>query len=123
MCILVGFIAAMGTEAPEIGRWYRSPSRPLFEVVAVSADDGTIELQYFDGTIEEIDPDDWISMRTEATGAPEDWSGSVDISNEDLPDNRLFAHLDWQSEVDALDIEDLLDTELPDSDSGGELNL
>lgn len=107
----------MGVEGPKIGRWYRSPSRPLFEIVAVDSDDGSIELQYFDGTIEEIDPEIWLGLRAEQTGAPEDWSGSVDISIEDLPGNRrLFAHLDWQSEVDAIDEDYLLDNELPGSE-------
>jgi len=30
-----------------------------FEVVALDDDDGTIEIQYFDGTVEEMDIEDW----------------------------------------------------------------
>jgi len=77
----------------------------LFEIVAVNEYDGSIELQHFDGTIEEVDPEDWISMRAEQTNPPEDWTGSVDINLEDFPDRRARrSHkLDWQSEIDALD--------------------
>ena len=67
---------------PNIGDWYRNPSG-TFEVVAYDEDDGTIEIQYFDGTIEEMEREDWIAQwkegSLEAAEAPEDWSGSVDV--------------------------------------------
>ena len=40
---------------PVIGQWFSRPNGTLFEVVAVDEDDGTVELQQFDGTIDEID--------------------------------------------------------------------
>jgi hypothetical protein len=74
----------MATNAqPTIGDWYRNPSGVLFEVVAYDEDDGTIEIQYFDGTIEEMEREDWDAQwkdgSIEAGEAPEDWSGSVDV--------------------------------------------
>jgi hypothetical protein len=105
-----------GVEAPEIGRWYRSRNKPLFEVVAINDRDGSVELQHFDGTIEEVDPDDWVSMRAESTGAPEDWSGSVDISVEDLPESSQAIHMDWQTELDALDDDYLSGNDLISTD-------
>ena len=44
---------------PTIGNWYRIQGGDSFEVVAYDEDDGTIELQYFDGTVEEMDIEDW----------------------------------------------------------------
>lgn len=68
---------------PGIGDWYRLTGGELFEVVALDEDDGTIEIQYFDGTIEEMDVEDWDTQwdegALESAEAPEDWSGSVDI--------------------------------------------
>lgn len=68
---------------PSIGSWYRFSAGDLFEVVAFDGDDGTIELQYFDGTVEEMELEDWKSHwadRTlETAEAPEDWTGSIDI--------------------------------------------
>lgn len=73
--------------APSVGEWYRYTDGDLFEVVAVDEDEGTIEIQYFDGTIEEIDAEDWAMQwhdhQIEAAAAPEDWSGSVDMDAED----------------------------------------
>jgi hypothetical protein len=41
--------------APVIGEWYRRPGGETFEVVAIDPDDRTIEIQYFDGTVEELE--------------------------------------------------------------------
>jgi hypothetical protein len=77
----------MATPHPGIGDWYRLNSGSLFEVVAFDDDDGTIEIQYFDGTVEEMDVEDWEAQwedgALETAEAPEDWSGSVDVDAED----------------------------------------
>lgn len=72
---------------PRIGDWYRSNGGELFEVVAVDDDDGTIDIQYFDGTVEEMDREDWEAQwdegLIEVAEPPEDWSGSVDAESAD----------------------------------------
>lgn len=96
---------------PRIGDWYRSNGGELFEVVAVDDDDGTIDIQYFDGTVEEMDLEDWDAQwedgLLEAAEPPEDWSGSVDVEagDDDAPgesrgdDSTLRA-----SSLDGLDL-------------------
>ena len=78
----------MNVLKPEIGEWYRGATNALFEVVAIDDSDQTIEIQYFDGTIEEMDFDSWLEMlkdeSIESADAPEDWSGSLDVDSEDL---------------------------------------
>jgi hypothetical protein len=75
-------VGGMNIPQPNIGEWYRNPGG-VFEVVAYDEDDGTIEIQYFDGTIEELEREDWNAQWKEGTleagEAPEDWSGSVDV--------------------------------------------
>ena len=73
----------MTTKYPTIGQWFRRPNGTLLEVVAVDEDDGTIEIQLFDGTIDEIDIDTWPEQFLVEVSAPEDWSGSVDMDPED----------------------------------------
>lgn len=68
---------------PLVGEWYADTQGTLFEVVAVDPDDGTVEVQYFDGTVEELDADSWEEMRPKPSDPPEDWSGSFDIDRED----------------------------------------
>jgi len=69
--------------APRIGSWYRDAAGALFEVVAFDEDDGTIEVQHFDGTVEEYELDAWFDSQLTVAAPPEDYSGSLDIERED----------------------------------------
>jgi hypothetical protein len=73
----------MAIKLPTIGDWFTHPAGDLFEVVAVDEDDATIEIQYFDGTIEELDVDSWGELKCRDAVPPEDYSGSMDIERED----------------------------------------
>ncbi|MGD9841436.1 MAG: DUF6763 family protein [Steroidobacteraceae bacterium] len=76
----------MNIAAPIVGDWYQDREGELFEVVALDADDHTIEVQYFDGTLEEFDGDDWIALLPREAEAPEDWTGPLDVEPEDHDD-------------------------------------
>jgi len=71
-----------------VGQWYCNASDERFEIVAIDAADESIEVQYFDGSIAEMDFDSWndqlLDGALELADAPEDWSGSVDIDRADL---------------------------------------
>ncbi len=54
-----------GVVPPEIGSWYRQLNGNHFMVVAVDEKDATIELQHFDGTIEDVDVDGWLELSAE----------------------------------------------------------
>ena len=73
---------------PVIGQWFRRPNGTLFEVVALDDDAGTVELQQFDGTLDEVDLDAWPELLLVEASAPEDWSGSVDMDPEDYVGKR-----------------------------------
>jgi hypothetical protein len=74
----------MNIQFPAIGNWFRRPDGTLFEVVAVDEEDGTVEIQQFDGTIGEVDIENWPQMMLVGVSAPEDWSGSVDMDPDDF---------------------------------------
>jgi hypothetical protein len=64
---------------PIVGNWYKNlESAGEFEVVAVDEEGQTVEIQYFDGEIEEIDMDSWYELALEPVEPPEDWSGAFD---------------------------------------------
>jgi hypothetical protein len=77
---------------PVVGQWYRGVTNELFEVVAIDDGDETIEIQFFDGTVTEMDFETWnqqlLDRSLDSADAPEDWSGAVDVEVEDL--NREF---------------------------------
>ena len=90
---------------PWVGCWYKDISGAHFEVVAIDDDDNTVEIQYFDGTVEELDMDAWWDTPMEMAEPPEDWSGSLDIEREDygvdLGDFRVSD--DWSQAMDFVD--------------------
>lgn len=71
---------------PIVGNWYQNlDTQTEFEVVALDEDSQTVEIQYFDGELEEIDLDSWHEMVLEPIDPPEDWSGPFDeIDPDDL---------------------------------------
>lgn len=76
----------MAFRAPEIGEWYIDQQlNQHFEVVAFDDHERTIEIQYVDGELSEIDMEGWRQMSVEPAAAPEDWSASYELSREDGP--------------------------------------
>lgn len=72
---------------PEIDGWYRDASGRTFQVVAVDNDEGTVDLQYFGGELEEMALGAWYGMSFEPIGPPEDWTGPFDdLQRDDLGD-------------------------------------
>ena len=64
---------------PVIGQWFRRPNGVVFEVVAIDEGEGTVEIQQYDGTIDEVDLDNWPELLLTEANAPEDWTASVDM--------------------------------------------
>lgn len=96
---------------PIVGDWYASHGE-RFEVVAVDEADRTIEVQHADGTLAEMDLDDW-STRSQAgalrrSDPPEDLNDSLDFEAEEEPRHRYGDYEDEASlragGLDALDL-------------------
>ena len=70
----------MTSEAdPIIGAWYHYPAKAQkFKVTALDEQNATVEIQYFDGNIDELDIDSWYGLDIERIEAPEDWTGPMD---------------------------------------------
>ena len=95
----------MNVMKPIVGQWYRGATNELFEVVAIDEHDESIEIQYFDGTVTEMDFDSWneqlFDRMLDAADAPEDWSGAIDVEIEDLDrDFEDNARSAWSSPED-----------------------
>ena len=93
----------MAEIAPIIGNWYRHENGDIFEVVALDEKDNTVEIQYYDGTIEELDIDAWEQLEIEESEAPDDWTGSLDADDEDLGENNDSPNEDFNDPLDYLD--------------------
>jgi hypothetical protein len=98
----------MTSPSPIVGEWYRrasgAPNASLFEVVAIDRDDGTIEVQHFDGTLEELELESWEEQEFEEAQPPEDWTGSVDVEPEDYEAEReVPTAVVWADPLTSLD--------------------
>ncbi|MES9860617.1 MAG: DUF6763 family protein [Candidatus Thiodiazotropha sp. LLP2] len=73
----------MNTPRIRIGAWFKTVNGDQFEVVAHDSDEGVIEVQFYDGTVEEYDLDDLEELQVKPIAPPEDWAGSYDLSKDD----------------------------------------
>lgn len=94
----------MITEAfPEVDAWYHYPAKSQkFMVTAIDDHTATVEIQYFDGTIDEIELDTWYVLNIERIEAPEDYTGPIDnIERDDLnPVGTEMLSEDWAEPYD-----------------------
>ena len=94
----------MAIQHPVIGQWFRRPNGTLFEVVAIDEMANTVEVQQFDGTVDEFDVERWADLLLTEASAPEDWSGSVDMMREDfMTDIGMSTQEDWSDPLDMID--------------------
>jgi hypothetical protein len=64
--------------------WYHHLDKgQVFFIVALDQEQALIEIQYFDGNLEEIELSQWYEMNLEPAEQPEDWAGPMDISEPD----------------------------------------
>ena len=64
----------MKDKIPVIGNWYQNVrDEEVFEIVAINESDKTIDIQFTDGRIDELDYADWQSTPLVACAAPNDW--------------------------------------------------
>jgi hypothetical protein len=86
-----------GVGEPQIGQWYRHLDKgQIFQVTGLDQPSGTIEIQSFDGDLDEIDQEAWSGLPLELAEAPEDWTGPVDASSDDLEgQSSEMSAADW----------------------------
>ena len=77
-------ISAVGRA--QIGQWYLHRDKgEAFQVIATDERARTIEIQNFDGDVDELDEAAWHGMPLERAEPPEDWTGPIDdVRHDDL---------------------------------------
>lgn len=93
---------------PVVGNWYKGEDEQLFKVIAVDEDDAMIEIQYFDGELDELDNDAWYELELERAAEPEDWTGPFDdLERDDLGYTDMNLRPAGRTDfLDELDLED-----------------
>jgi hypothetical protein len=88
-------------EEPVVGAVYENEEGRSFEVIAFDVDEGTIEVQYEDETMNEIDIDAWYEMELKRVASLED-----EKKSEDDEDDKEDAADDDDEENDEDDFDD-----------------
>ena len=104
----------MGREyEPTPKQWYEDlENDETFQVLKVDEDKETVEIQYLDGEIEELDIDTWAELDLELSDEPEGWSGSDAEGDDDEEDDEEEDDEDdddWDDDDDDDDDDDLDD--------------
>jgi hypothetical protein len=69
---------------PICNQWYSHIDKgQRFFVAATDEATGTVEIQHFDGDLEEISVEEWRLWDIELSVAPENWAGPLDVGNVD----------------------------------------
>lgn len=69
---------------PIVDNWYYHLDKgQKFLVVAIDADRQSVEIQHFDGDLEEVNINEWYEMDIAVSEAPENWSGPIDVTELD----------------------------------------
>ena len=88
---------------PVAGQWYRHLDKGQpFRVITVERDKDLIEIQHFDGDIEEFELGQWFAMDLAQAAEPEDWTGPVDdVETDDLGySETAMTDKDWRASLD-----------------------
>jgi hypothetical protein len=73
---------------PAKGQWYENlEENEQFRVLSVDEDAETVEIEYLDGDIEEIDVDTWAELDLDKIDEPEGWAGSENDADDDEDDD------------------------------------
>lgn len=104
---------------PVVGQWYLHRDKgETFRVVAVDSATRSVDIQNFDGDVEELDTDAWRDMDIEVAEAPEDWTGPFDdVEPEDLGyTETAMSPQDWRVSLESVPApeEPWQDTRAPD---------
>ncbi len=98
----------MSETKAEIGCWYLDGDGALFEVVAIDERAQTIELQYFDGAVAELEFSAWGTAGISAAEPPEDVRGAFgeeESENLGYRDDEVIHPDPWRNPVEELDLD------------------
>jgi hypothetical protein len=88
-----------------IDQWYlRQDKGEAFLVTAYDDQSRTIEIQTFDGDVDEIDEEAWSALPLEFAEPPEDWTGPIDeVAPDDLGySETVMTEADWSAPLQPL---------------------
>jgi hypothetical protein len=94
---------------PAAGQWYENlEENESFRVLSVDEDAETVEIEYLDGDIEELDLDTWAELDLDKIDEPEGWAGSDEDDDDEDEEEDEDEDLDetWDDDDEDEDDDD-----------------
>ncbi len=76
---------------PIVNSWYKLQDSETFRVTSYDSDEGCIEIQYVDGTLEGLDIDVWSNLGAEQIEPSEEWLEALEDDINELDFYKLGA--------------------------------
>lgn len=92
-------------EAPIVNTWYKLPDSQTFRVVTTDEDEGFIQIQYSDGTMEGLDTEIWSKLGAVQIEPDEEWLEELEDGINELD----FYELGGAPGTEALDLSEYYD--------------
>lgn len=92
---------------PKLDSWYEDGEGRHFKIVAIDDRDNTIEIQYFDGDVAEVENDTWYLLDLESVADPGDGSGPFDGVEQDNHSKLMPSTLieEWANRAEEVDFD------------------
>jgi hypothetical protein len=92
---------------PAAGQWYENlEENESFRVLSVDEDAETVEIEYLDGDIEEIDLDTWAELDLDKIDEPEGWAGADEDDEDEEEDEDEDLDETWDDDDEDEDDDD-----------------
>ena len=103
----------MSQPIPKIDQWYQDLNTgALFEIVAWDVEEGTVQVQYLDGEITDLDLESWGELALQPATAPEDWRTAFELDSDLESDQDAALHpVAWGSPLASVEPENMLGVE------------
>ncbi len=86
----------MASQHPQIGFWYVDPQDDsLFEIVAIDENFGTIEIQFDNGDIDELEFEQWDNNQYLASSSPNDPAAAYGMTSDDSWDDDFAEDMNY----------------------------
>lgn len=89
---------------PVVGAWYETEDGEVFKVLNFEASSGSVEIEYDDGAVDELDIDEWHELDAEKVESSDEDEDEDDI--EDLDEDDDVEELDEDDDFEEEEDED-----------------
>jgi hypothetical protein len=74
---------------PVVGKWYEAKDGDVFKVLNFDVSSGSVEIEYDDGAVDELDMDEWHELDAEEAESSDEDEDDDDVEEDEDDDEEL----------------------------------